>query len=239
MSKKLAEVLGVEAGTTIEMEVLEGDRRVVHAGVASLVDDVFGLALYASPETLRSLIDEEGNMTSVLLLVDHASEDRLLGRLSKLPRVLAISRRDDVIDKFQDQTHYMWVTMMILTLMGATIAFGVIYNQARIALSTRSRDLASLRVLGFTRREISAVLLGELGSYVVLGIPFGWILGRKLVDLILSTADPESYRMPMFVSLATYAFASTVTLIAAAVSALIVRQRLDKLDLVGVLKARD
>lgn len=239
MSKKLAEVLGVEAGATIEMEVLEGDRRVVHAGVASLVDDVFGLALYASPETLRSLIDEEGNMTSVLLLVDRASEDRLLDRLAKLPRVLAISRRDDVIDKFHDQTHYMWVTMMILTLMGATIAFGVIYNQARIALSTRSRDLASLRVLGFTRREISAVLLGELGSYVVLGIPFGWMLGRKLVDLIISTADPESYRMPMFVSLATYAFASTVTLIAAAISALIVRQRLDKLDLVGVLKARD
>jgi putative ABC transport system permease protein len=123
--------------------------------------------------------------------------------------------------------------------MGATIAFGVIYNQARIALSTRSRDLASLRVLGFTRREISAVLLGELAAYVVLGVPLGWLLGRGLVDLIAASADPESYRMPTYVSAATYAFATLVTILAAAMSALIVRRRLDRLDLVSVLKARE
>ena len=200
---------------------------------------MFGLNLFASPETIRSLLDEDSVVTSVLLVVDPALEDRLLVRIADLPRVLAVARRKDVVEQFHEQTEHMWVTMAVLTLMGAAIAFGVIYNQARIALSTRSRDLASLRVLGFTRAEISAVLLGELGIYVATGIPLGWLFGLELVRLIASTADPESYRMPGYVSLPTYAFATIMTLAAAAVSALVVRRRIDDLDLVSVLKARE
>jgi putative ABC transport system permease protein len=238
-SRKLAEVLDVSVGDVIELEVLEGARRNVRVVVTELVDDVFGLGLYTSLENLRRLLDEEGSVTGALLVVDHEDEDRLLARLATLPRVASIARRRDVMDKFREQTEYMWVTMAVLTAMGATIAFGVIYNQARIALSTRSRDLASLRVLGFTRREISAVLLGELAVYVSLGVPLGWLLGSWLVRAIAGAADPESYRMPVYVSAATYAFSTLVTLLAAAVSALMVRRRLDHLDLVSVLKARD
>lgn len=238
-SKKLVETLGIKVGDRVELELLEGDRRTLTVGITSVVDDMFGLNLGASFETLRALLGEEGVVTSVLLVVDPEQEDRLLARLADLPRVLSIARRKDVVEQFHEQTQQMWVTMAILTLMGATIAFGVIYNQARIALSTRSRDLASLRVLGFTRAEISAVLLGELSVYVITGIPLGWWIGHGLVGLIASTADPESYRMPGYVSLATYTFGTVVTLAAAAVSALVVRQRLDRLDLVSVLKARE
>lgn len=238
-SRKLVEVLGIQLGDAVELEILEGDRRTVTVRITSAVDDMFGLNLLASAETMRSLLDEEALVSSVLLVVDPALEDRLLQRIADLPRVLAVARRKDVVDQFHEQTEHMWVTMAVLTLMGAAIAFGVIYNQARIALSTRSRDLASLRVLGFTRAEISAILLGELGVYVVTGVPVGYWLGLRLVAMIASTADPESYRMPAYVSLSTYAFATVVTLAAAAVSALVVRRRLDRLDLVSVLKARE
>jgi putative ABC transport system permease protein len=133
----------------------------------------------------------------------------------------------------------MAVMTFILTTFGAIIAFGVVYNQARIALSMRSRDLASLRVLGFTRGEISSVLLGELGFYVAVGIPLGFLFGRGLVDLIMSTVDPEGYRMPGIVSARTYAFAALATILAALASALVVRRKLDRLDLVAVLKTRE
>ena len=238
-SAKLVETLGVSVGDRVELELLEGDRRRITVAITSVVDDMFGLNLGASFETIRSLLREEGVATSVLLVVDPAEEDRLLRRIADLPTVVSIARRKDVVEQFHEQTQHMWVTMAILTLMGATIAFGVIYNQARIALSTRSRDLASLRVLGFTRAEISSVLLGELGVYVAAGIPVGWWVGRRLVGLIASTADPESYRMPAYVSLSTYAFATVVTVAAALLSALVVRRRLDRLDLVSVLKARE
>lgn len=241
ISRKLAEVLDARLGSTLDVELLEGDRRRFRVPVSVLLDDVFGLAIHMTMPTLRRLLDEEANVTSVLLVVDGAEghEDRLLARLSKIPRVAYIARKDEVVAKFHEQTQYMWTTMAILTAMGATIAFGVIYNQARIALSTRSRDLASLRVLGLTRHEVSSILLGELAIYTVFGVPLGWVLGHWLVTLITSTVDPESYRMPTVVSASTYAFASVVTLIAALLSALIVRRRVDHLDLVSVLKARD
>jgi putative ABC transport system permease protein len=239
LSRKLAEILGVREGEPIELEVLEGDRRTVRVGVSALLDDVFGLTVHASETTLRRLLDEQGNVTSVLLIVDPQQERALLQRLSEIPRVLSISSRTEVMEKFQDQTKYMWTTMLILTTMGAIIAFGVVYNQARIALSTRSRDLASLRVLGFTRREISAVLLGELATYVVVGVPIGFVIGSFLMKVIAGTADPESYRLPVEASASTFAFAAVITTVAAAVSALVVRRRLDQLDLVSVLKARE
>ncbi len=238
-SRKLAEVLAVRAGDTVELELLEGDRRTVPVTVTALVDDLFGMSLYASLETVRRLAGEEANVTSVLVVVDDEHSDVLGARLARIPQVASIARRADVVAKFHEQTRYMWITMAILTAMGATIAFGVVYNQARIALSTRARDLASLRILGFTRAEISAVLVGELATYTLLGIPAGWLLGRGLVHLIASSADPESYRMPGFVSASTYAFAAVVTLGAAGISAFVVRRRLDRLDLVSVLKARD
>ncbi|HEX7669181.1 MAG TPA: ABC transporter permease, partial [Polyangiaceae bacterium] len=131
------------------------------------------------------------------------------------------------------------VTTLILTLFGCAIAVGVVYNNARIALSARSRDLASLRVLGFTRREISTVLLGELAAYLLLAVPLGIVLGRGLVSLMMSSVDPEMYRMPIVVTGRTYVFGVAVTLAAGLASGLVVRRKLDELDLVAVLKARE
>ncbi|CAN5902748.1 ABC transporter permease [soil metagenome] len=239
VSRKLAEILDVKIGESIDLEVLEGDRRTVRVAISALLDDVFGLSIHATLETVRRLLDEQGNVTSVLLTVDPRADRALLERLATVPRVLSIGRRTEVMDKFHEQTRYMWTTMLILTAMGATIAFGVVYNQARIALSTRSRDLASLRVLGFTRREISAVLLGELATYVIVGVPVGFVIGNLLVNVIATTSDPESYRMPVETSASTYAFAAIATTAAAAISALVVRRHLDRLDLVSVLKARE
>jgi putative ABC transport system permease protein len=239
MSRKLAQILDVTPGDAVELEILEGDRRTERVVVSALLDDVFGLSLHASLPTLRRLLAEEANVSSVLVSVDPSYERELVARLTDIPRVASINRRVDAMSKFRDQTRYMWATMAILTAMGATIAFGVVYNQARIALSTRSRDLASLRVLGFTRREISAVLLGELATYLIIGIPFGFGIGTVLMDLIAGSADPESYRLPTRASAATFAFAAVITVVASGVSALVVRRRLDHLDLVSVLKARE
>ena len=116
---------------------------------------------------------------------------------------------------------------------------GVVYNNARVALSMRSRDLASLRVLGFRRGEISAVLLGELAIQVLLAIPIGMGIGTWMSRAMMAMTDPEQYRLPVALSPATYAYAAGVTIAAGAVSALLVRRKLDKLDLIGVLKTRE
>ena len=239
LSRKLAELLEVKPGDSVRLELLEGDRRAVDVAVAALVDDVFGLSAYASPEIARRIGRDEGVVSSLLLGVEPQAEDALVARLATMRNVGAVTRRSQTLSQFLEQTKHMWVTTTVLTIFGAIIAFGVIYNQARIALSMRSRDLASLRVLGFFRSEISAVLLGELAFYVIVGVPLGFLVGRTLVDLIMSTVDPEGYRMPAIVTARTYAFAAATTIAAALASALVVRRRLDHLDLVAVLKTRE
>ncbi len=124
-------------------------------------------------------------------------------------------------------------------IMAAIIAFAVVYNNARIALETRARDLASLRVLGMTRAEVSAILLGEQASHLVLGVPIGLWLGRVMAIGVSQTVDPELFRMPLIIESRTYAFAVTVVLVSGLVSGLLVRRRVDALDLVAVLKSRD
>jgi putative ABC transport system permease protein len=125
------------------------------------------------------------------------------------------------------------------TILAASIAFGVVYNSARIALSERSRELASLRVLGYTRGEISFILLGELTLITLAGIPLGFVLGKGLSAVFVAGVQSDLYRIPIIVSDSTYAFAATVVLISAVISGLIVRRKLDHLDLVAVLKTKE
>jgi len=119
------------------------------------------------------------------------------------------------------------------------IAVGVVYNSARISLAERSRELATLRVIGFTRREISGILLGELAIVTLLAIPLGLMLGKGFAWWMCTAFDQELFRFPMVISNRTYAWAALVVICASAVSGLIVRRNLDHLDLVAVLKYRE
>lgn len=236
----LATALGVGIGDVVTIEVLEGDRRIREVRVAALAHEMFGLSAYMSQRALQRLLDTESLASAVLLSVDPVFESDLDERLKRMPRVAGVSRRRDIIGRFRKQTaETMGTTSLVLTLFGCAIAVAVVYNNARIALSVRGRDLASLRVLGFTRREISAVLLGELAAQVALAILPGMFLGERLATWMISTVNQEMYRMPTVVTAETYALALTVTVGAALASALVVRRQLDRLDLVAVLKARE
>jgi putative ABC transport system permease protein len=128
---------------------------------------------------------------------------------------------------------------LVLSLFAATIAVAITYTNARVSLSMRTRELASLRVLGFSRAEIARVLIGELGVQIALGIPLGLLVGRGLVSMLLATSDFETVRFVNHVEPRAYALAVIVTLGAAIASAWLVRRKLDQLDLIEVLKLRE
>lgn len=236
----LARVLGIGVGGVVTVEVLEGNRRVRDVRVAALAHEMFGLTAYMSSPALAATLGEEPVVSTALMSVDRRFEDDIDARLKRMPLVAGVSRRRDVIAQFEKQSaETMNITSFVLTVFGCAIAIAVVYNNARIALSMRSRDLASLRVLGFTRAEISAVLLGELGAYVALAIIPGLFLGKGLTKVMVSAVNQELYRIPAIVTGATNALAVAVTLGAALVSAAVVKRRLDRLDLVAVLKARE
>jgi putative ABC transport system permease protein len=240
LTRTLGEVLEVAAGDSVTIKVLEGERGSHRVMVAGLVDELMGLQGYMRAPALSRLVGEEPRASFALLAIDRGRETDVIRRLNDMPRIGSITSRPAVIELLRRQSgESMRVVTLVLTLFAATIAVGVVYNNARVALSLRSRDLASLRVLGFTRGEISRILLGELGLQVLLAIPIGLALGTWLTSLVIGMIHPERYRFPLVLSARTYALAVVVVLAASAVSALLVRRRLDRLDLVAVLKTRE
>jgi len=205
-----------------------------------MVDEMFGLQGHLPLTEVNRLLGEGNVISQALVLSDPARFQELEAGLARMPGVLDVGSRDLLVARFREQSARLLIIMtLILTAFACVIAGGVVYNNARVAVATRERDLASLRVLGFTRREISSILLGEMAIQVALAIPPGLWIGRQLCVAIAGTVDPERYRLPVVLSLETYGFAVAVVLGAATVSALLVRRRLDHLDLIGVLKTRE
>jgi len=240
LTAKLGELLELSRGDVLEMELREGDRARLTHRVAGFVDESFGLQGHMHIEALHRLVGESDVVNTVLLDVDPVHFDAVMRRLKELPWVLGVSSPRDFRDQFEEQSGEMIaVYTFILTAFASVIAIGVIYNNTRVALSQRSRDLASLRVLGYTQREIAAILLGEQAFQVALAIPIGLAVGYGMVVSLMSTVDPETYRMPIVISMRTYIYASMVALASAFISALLVRRKLARLDLIGVLKTRE
>jgi len=240
LSRPLGESLGVRAGDEVEIEVLESDRRKVRVQIAALVDDFLGIAGYMNATELSRLMGEDRRANVVLLAVDPQDVDDVTLRLEALPAVAAVSRPS--VDRGlvrAEEGDVLVVMRVVLAVFAATIAVGVVYNNARIAFELRSRDLATMRILGFTRGELAFVLLGEQTLQVVVGTGPGLYLGRLIGGLSLSSIDREMLRVPVAVSPASYLGGACVVLLAALLSALVVRRQSDRLDLVAVLKARD
>ena len=240
LTDMLARLLDVAVGDTIELKVNDGERGRFRVTVTGLVDEAFGLAGHMRLDALRETIGETELVTLALLRIDPEKSDTIDAHLKDAPGVLSVTRRHDILERFREQSGAMIITFsFIIILFAATITIGVVYNNARVALALRSRDLASLRVLGFRRSEISVVLLGEMAIQVVLALPLGLLMGKQLVIWLATLADPETYRLPVIITAKSYAFAAAITLAASAASALLVRRKLDHLDLIGVLKTRE
>ena len=240
LSLKLAELLGVQQGDAVTIEVLEGRRPVVRVPVSAVVEEYMGTSAYMEVDALRRLLHEGATLSGAFLQADSAATADLYARLKRTPTVAGVSLKGAAIQAFDETLAETFHVMIFFNLLfSGVIAFGVVYNAARVSLSERSRELASLRVLGFTRGEISSILLGELATLVVAGIPVGLLLGYVFAGLLVAAFNTELYRFPLVVSSRTFAYASTAVLVAAGISALVVRRRLDRLDLVAVLKSRE
>jgi putative ABC transport system permease protein len=232
--------LGVVAGARVIVERLEGDHARFALPVAALVDARIGMNAYMDLAALSHALGEEPTLSGVLLGVEHGQRDRLLQALDDVPGVVQVTETRAFRDAYEAQSgQFMLVWTLIVVIFGCVIAVGVVFNTARVALSERSRDLATLRVLGYTRGEVATVLLGQLAAQVLLALPIGMACGYLLASALMGSVDPEQFRFPVIVSPATFAFASLVVLGSAFATALVVRRKLDRVDIVSALKARD
>ena len=240
LTKTLGDVLGLRIGDRPEVELREGDRRTTRPVVVGFVDESVGMSVYARAGTLAALEGDLGAVSSVLLTVDPRYAADVDAELRRSPNIIDVSDANGDMQRLLDMNaSFMNVWTAISIALSAGVVFGVVYNNARIGLAARARDLASLRVLGFTRGEISGILLGGQAFEVALAVPLGLWLGWEWAKAFMSTVDQETFRWAVVVAPRTYLLSAAVTVLAAAASALWVRRSVDTLDLVSVLKARE
>lgn len=240
ISSMLAELLAVKQGDRITVEILEGRREVVQIPVAGIFETYIGSPAYIEEHALARLLRESQTVSAIHLRVDSMQLPALLTKLKTLPRLSAVSLRAANIQMF-DETMARTLTIFVsfFIVFSCALAVGVTYNAARIALSERGREFATLRVLGFTRAEISYLLLGEIALLAVLALPLGCFVGRMLARLIVAGFKTELYRVPFVLDGSSYGWAMIITMLATALSVVLVRRRLDRLDLIAVLKTRE
>jgi putative ABC transport system permease protein len=236
----LAAMLGARVGDPIELQTLDGRRRTVTLPLGGVVGEPFGAQAYLPLAVLDREFGDRGRVSGAVLTADPLMVPALLAGLDRRPAVAGVDQRVLGIRNFYEgMANTMLTFTLIATAFGIVITGGVVYSSARVALSERARDLASLRILGFTTAEVGYLLLGELALLTLLAVPLGFALGHALIGLLVMGFDSDLFRIPHHVSARTYGIAGATTLATALACAALIRRRVRHLDLIGVLKARD
>lgn len=240
ISDMLAQILGVHVADAVEIDLLEGQHRTVVVPIAATVEDYFGIRAMMDANALSLLMREAPAVNSVQVSVDVNELDSFYDRIKAMPSISGLALQRASLANFRDAVAMLVTTMAgIYAGLAAVIAFGVVYNNARISLSESARDLASLRVLGFTRGEVLRILLLELAFLTLLAQPPGWAIGYGLGWIMRTRLAGEVMRVRLVIEHFTYLSSSVIVIAAALLSALVVRRRVYNLDLVSVLKTRD
>lgn len=239
LSDAMADILRVRAGDVVTVEVLEGRRPTLVTKVTSVAPTYLGTGAYMAAPVLHRILEEGSTASGAFLRVDAGSLPVLLARLREAPRVASVVVKSAALRTFNETFARNILIMRLFNLVFAsTIAVGIVFNSVRIALAERSHELATLRILGFERAEVTRMLLGEMGVLVAAAIPIGLVLGRLLTLYAATALRTETHRIPAIINPGTYAFAVVVIVCASMLSGLVVRRGIRTLNLVEVLKSK-
>jgi putative ABC transport system permease protein len=240
LARRLAAQLDVGVGDTVEAEFLGNRQGTFTLPVTRLVTQYFGLGAYMDQETADRMFQQAPQISVINVTLDAAQTDAFQARLKDLPRLGGRAMMLENRAGFEETiSQNILITTTIYTVLGVLITVGVAYNGARIQLSERARELASLRILGFTRGEVGYVLVGEIMLLALIAQPVGWWLGWQVARLMSDSFTSDLYAIPLVLKPSTFSSASIVVLTAALLSVLVVRRRLDRLNLVSVMKTRE
>jgi len=238
VSAKLAEVLGAKVGDNLVVEFLEGRRLVRNVPLVAESEDLTGIAAHMELRALNRLLGEGDAINGATFTLDMARRAEFLHALKEIPSVSWVGIKASLRENFQKTTAAsIKLIQSIYMVFAIVVAFGVVYNNARISLAERARELATLRVIGFSEREVGAVLITELVILALTALPIGLLLGTAFAKGIVTAVNTETVRLPVVFTMSNYAFATSVVTIASAISALVVLRRLKKLNLISALKA--
>lgn len=240
LARPLANILSVGPGDRVAIRLLDGERQRLDVTVAGVVEGYLGLSAYMNLEAMQAMLGEGPMISGANIEVDTLEEEALFAALKETPSLGHIAMQSAALKQFRStMAQNLFVMIGVLVGLAGVIAFGVVYNFSRISLSEQGREMASLRVLGFTRAEVSGLLLAEIAVLTVLAQPLGWLLGYGVAVGMVEGFSSEIFSMPFVLTPDVFAYSSLVVMAAALISGLVVRRRIDRLDMIAVLKTRE
>lgn len=236
----LAESLQLKIGDTVMVKLLEGDRRELRVPLSGTVSEMFGVQAYMPSPALNALLREQGSVSGAYVLLDPGAVEEFSRSVKATPAVSSVMVRKTAIQSFNDNyRENMDISTFYMVLFAVIIAFGVVYNSARIALSERATELASLRILGLTSMEITIILLGEQMILTLLAIPVGAFIGSLVVLWLPTAFASDLMRFPAMLTFRNFGLGVLTITSVALLTGVLLRRRLRKLDLIAVLKSRE
>jgi putative ABC transport system permease protein len=240
MTLGLANILGIGLGDTVDVEILERGGEIRSIVIGGLFDSMIGQSVFMSRASLNALLREGDGASGAHLAIATGREHDVFASLKDQPAVAAANSRAATIRNIDEQIRQSMVFVLVLiTSSACVIAMGVVYNSARIALSERGRELASLRVLGFTTNEVAGMLLGEQAAITAAALPVGVAFGALFSYALARGFQTERFHFPYVVTVRSQLFAIGVTVAAGALAGLVVRRRVRRLDMVAALRTRE
>ena len=240
LSRSLAKILGVGPGDQIVVDPINEPGGEFQVTVSALVDSYLGLGAYMELGALNERLGDGPVISGVNIAMDETRQAELFALLKRTPALGHLSMQAAALKQFRaTMGQNLYIMVGVLVALASLIAFGVVYNFARISLSEQGRELASLRVLGFSRAEVSGLLLWEIALLALVAQPLGWAIGGGVAWLMSQGYSSELLTMPVVIDANVYAYSSLAVLAAALFSGLVVRRRIDRLDMIAVLKTRE
>jgi putative ABC transport system permease protein len=240
LTDRLATRLKLRQGDSVQVQFLEGGVRHVELKLAGTVQETMGMNAYMTRRALNRALGEGDIASGFALAIERGREPEFLKATWDLPRLGMTFSKATLLRNMQEiSARNIRIMSSIMTGFAIIIAVGVVYNNARINLSERAWELASLRVLGFTKTEAGWLLLGEMMVLLALALPLGMWLGYGLVLLMAELLKSDQFHFPVVIQSRTYAWAVLCVCLASAWSAAVVRRRIHTLDMVAVLKIRE
>lgn len=240
LSTALASILALEPGDPVTVEVREGSQPVLTVPVTGIADSLMGSPAYMDLAALNRMLGEPGRVSGAYLAVDPERQASVHAALKDMPVVAGVSLRTEALAAFQTiMDSGAGSIRYVMGFMAFIITFGIVYNAARVAQAERSRDLASLRVIGFHTGETAFVLLGELAVVVLAALPLGILIGRSLSSGIAAGFSTELYQIPVIFAPQAQGLAISVVVAAALLSGWLVKRDIDRADMIEALKTRE
>ena len=237
LNETLASILQLKVGDVVEVEVLEEKRQTLNIRISAITEEFIGLGAFMDIYQLNNILDSTPKITGASLIIDQNHSAQLYKELKAIPAIIGLNITSVLRQIFEDIMAENLLKMVATNVMFASfISFGIIYNTARITISERSRELASLRVLGLTRAEVAYILFGELGLITLLSLPIGIFLGYSMSIGMTESMDSDLFRIPVYFKNSTYGYAVLIVLFSAVVSFYLVWRQVDSIDLVSAQK---